>query len=76
MPEPLHYHIDVFYSEDHGGWIAAVPDLQNANASGDTPGKALRERSVVMQIWTESWLENHDAPPPARYRPIELSQAG
>jgi predicted RNase H-like HicB family nuclease len=76
MSDVPHYHINLFFSEDDDGWIAAVPDLQNANAHGRSPEEALREIKVVMEMWIESWLENHDSPPPASYWPAPFSQAG
>jgi predicted RNase H-like HicB family nuclease len=76
MADVPHYHINLFYSDQDGCWIAAVPDLQNANAHGDTPDEALSEIKVVMDLWIESWLTNHDAPPPAAYRPAPAAQAG
>jgi predicted RNase H-like HicB family nuclease len=76
MADLPHYHINLFFSDEDGAWIAAVPDLQNANAHGETPEEALREIAVVMEMWLDSWMDNHDAPPPARYRPAPLSQAG
>ena len=70
MPKTPHYHINVFYSEEDGGWIAAVPDLQNANAFGDTPDEAISEIQVVMDMWHDSWMEKHGDPPPAVYQPL------
>ena len=37
------YHINVFYSEDDGGYIADIPDLRFCSACGDTPEEAVRE---------------------------------
>ena len=64
-----HYHINLFYSAEDEGWIAAIPDLQNCNAFGETPEEALREVLVAMEGWLEVWMQQHEAPPPARYRP-------
>ena len=35
------YHINVFYSEDDGGYIADIPDLEACSAYGTTPHEAL-----------------------------------
>ncbi len=31
------YHIDIFYSEEDGGYIADIPDLESCSGFGDTP---------------------------------------
>lgn len=31
------YHINIFWSEEDGGYIADIPDLQACSAFGDTP---------------------------------------
>ena len=38
-----HYHINVFYSEEDGGYIADIPDLDSCSAFGQTPEQALSE---------------------------------
>jgi predicted RNase H-like HicB family nuclease len=47
----LKYHIDVFWSEPDGAWIADVPDLQSCSAFGDTPTEALAEVEQAMEAW-------------------------
>jgi predicted RNase H-like HicB family nuclease len=37
------YHINIFYSEEDGGYIADIPDLIHCTAFGNTPGEALAE---------------------------------
>ena len=37
------YHINIFYSEEDGGDIADIPDLEACSAFGDTPEIALAE---------------------------------
>lgn len=37
------YHINIFYSEEDGGYIADIPDLESCSAFGQTPEKALGE---------------------------------
>lgn len=37
------YHINVFYSDDDGGYIADVPDLEICSAFGETPEQAVAE---------------------------------
>lgn len=36
------YHINIFYSEEDGGYIADVPDLDSCSAFGKTPEQAPR----------------------------------
>ena len=31
------YHINIFYSEEDGGYIADIPDLEYCSAFGATP---------------------------------------
>jgi predicted RNase H-like HicB family nuclease len=45
------YHIDVFWSEADGAWVADVPDLQSCCAFGDTPSEALAEVEQAMEAW-------------------------
>jgi predicted RNase H-like HicB family nuclease len=47
------YHINIFYSEDDGGYIADIPDLEACSAFGDTPQKALNEVLTAMSLWLE-----------------------
>jgi predicted RNase H-like HicB family nuclease len=37
------YHINIFYSEEDGGYIADIPDLEYCSAFGETPAQALAE---------------------------------
>jgi predicted RNase H-like HicB family nuclease len=37
------YHINVFYSEEDGGYIADIPDLEACSAFGFTPEEALTD---------------------------------
>ena len=37
------YHINIFYSDSDGGYIADIPDLEACSAFGDTPDEALHE---------------------------------
>ena len=36
------YHINIFYSEEDGGYIADIPDLVECSAFGATPGGCAR----------------------------------
>jgi predicted RNase H-like HicB family nuclease len=48
------YHINIFYSEDDGGYIADIPDLDACSAFGDTPVEALHEVQKAKSLWIEA----------------------
>lgn len=64
------YHINVFYSEEDGGYIADIPDLQYCSAFGDTPEQALAEVLIAKRAWLESARKHGDPVPEPRYRPL------
>ena len=45
------YHINLFWSEPDGAWVADVPDLQSCSAFGDTPAEALAEIEQAIEAW-------------------------
>jgi predicted RNase H-like HicB family nuclease len=45
------YHINLFWSEPDGAWVADVPDLESCAAFGDTPAEALAEVETAMAAW-------------------------
>lgn len=64
------YHINIFYSEDDGGYIADIPDLEACSAFGDSPDEALHEVQKAKSLWIEAAkLEGKPIPPP-KYRPV------
>lgn len=63
------YHINIFYSQEDGEYIADIPDLKYCSASGATPEEALREVLIAKSLWLEA-AQKHGKPiPPPRYRP-------
>lgn len=48
------YHINISYSDEDGGYIADIPDLESCSAFGDTPDKALEEVEVAKTAWLEA----------------------
>jgi predicted RNase H-like HicB family nuclease len=46
------YHINIFYSEEDGGYIADIPDLESCSAFGETPEQALKELEVAKMTRT------------------------
>lgn len=63
------YHINIFYSEEDGEYIADIPDLQYCSASGETPEEALREVLTAKTLWLEVAAEKGRPIPTPRYRP-------
>lgn len=64
------YHINIFYSEEDGGYIADIPDLEACSAFGDTPAHALAQVEQAKTAWIEAArLEGKPVPKP-RYRPV------
>jgi predicted RNase H-like HicB family nuclease len=41
------YHINIFYSDEDGWYVADVANLEACSAFGDTPEKALAEVEVA-----------------------------
>lgn len=64
-----HYHINIFYSEEDGCYVADIPDLTYCSAFGATPEEALREVEVAKQAWLEVAEEEGRPIPEPRYRP-------
>jgi len=63
------YHINIFYSEEDGGYIADIPDLEYCSAFGATPEEALAEVEKAKQLWLEAAKAAGKPIPPPRYRP-------
>jgi predicted RNase H-like HicB family nuclease len=63
------YHINVFYSEDDGGYIADIPDLKSCAAFGSTPEVAVREVVLAKEAWLETARAHKKHIPEPRYRP-------
>jgi predicted RNase H-like HicB family nuclease len=64
-----HYHINLFYSNADGGFIADVPDLKYCSAFGDTPQEALSEVLIAQELWLESAKEDNASIPEPMYKP-------
>jgi len=64
------YHINIFFSEEDGGFIADIPDLKFCSAFGETPEKALEEVLVAQKLWLESAEQLGKAIPQPKYRPL------
>lgn len=69
------YHINIFYSEEDGGYIADIPDLEACSAFGETPAKALEEVQKAKELWLQAATAEGKPIPVPRYRPV-IYQAG
>ena len=63
------YHINIFYSDEDGGYIADIPDLKFCSAFGQTPNEALQEVLIAKEAWLDSARKNHLKIPKPRYSP-------
>lgn len=70
-----HYHINVFWSEEDGNWVAEVPDLPGCSAHGRTPTEAAREAEDAMALWLDTAADEGLPIPPMRYRPGKAEAA-
>ena len=64
------YHINIFYSDEDGGYIADIPDLKACSAFGATPEEALNEVAVARAAWLEAARQAGKPIPPPKYRPV------
>lgn len=64
------YHINVFWSDEDGCWVADIPDLKYCSATGDTPEEALREVREAKEAWIEAARATGRPVPEPRYRPV------
>jgi predicted RNase H-like HicB family nuclease len=60
----------IFYSEDDGGYIADIHDLEACSAFGDTPDAALREVQKAKAPWLQVARAEGKPIPPPKYRPV------
>lgn len=63
------YHINVFFSEEDGGYVADIPDLEACSAFGATPEEALSEVERAKYAWLATARETGKPVPEPRYRP-------
>jgi predicted RNase H-like HicB family nuclease len=63
------YHINIFYSDEDGGYIADIPDLDSCSAFGPTPDAALAEVNIAKSAWLEAARSSGKPIPEPRYRP-------
>ena len=63
------YHINIFYSEEDGGYIADIPDLVACSAFGRTPEEALKQVQIAKKAWVGAAKSAGKRVPKPRYRP-------
>jgi predicted RNase H-like HicB family nuclease len=69
------YHINVFWSERSGRWIAEVPDLRYCSAHGDSPAEAVAEAQIAVELWLETARDEGISIPEPHYRPESAARA-
>jgi predicted RNase H-like HicB family nuclease len=65
----IDYHINVFYSDEDGGYIADIPDLPGCSAFGHTPQEAVGELLEAKGAWLETAHADSVPVPAPHYRP-------
>ena len=63
------YHINIFLSEEDGGYIADIPDLAHCAAFGETPEEALGEVLKAKAAWIKAARAEGKPVPPPSFRP-------
>ncbi len=69
------YHINIFYSDEDGGYIADIPDLKACSAFGETPEEALKGVEIAKAAWLEAARHSGKPIPRPKYRPV-IYEAG
>ncbi len=64
------YHINIFWSDEDGGYIADIPDLVSCSAFGATPQEALEQLTIAREAWLEVAREQGKPIPRPSYRPV------
>lgn len=70
------YHINVFWSDEDGSYVADIPDLAHCSAFGATPQEALAEVMIAKEAWLESATEAGKPIPRPQYRPVIYQAVG
>jgi len=70
------YHINLFWSDEDGSYVADIPDLAPCTAFGATPEEALAEVLVAKSAWLDAARERGLPIPVPAYRPAPMSARG
>lgn len=63
------YHINIFWSEEDGGYIADIPDLRACSAFGAGPAEALAQVELAKAAWLAAARAEGKPIPAPSYRP-------
>jgi predicted RNase H-like HicB family nuclease len=63
------YHINVFYSEEDGAYVADIPDLEACSAFGASAEEALAEVEQAKRAWLDAARAAGRPIPEPHYRP-------
>ena len=63
------YHINIFWSEEDGAFVADAPDLESCSGFGETPEEAPRELRRAMEAWLAAARDSNRPIPEPRYKP-------
>jgi predicted RNase H-like HicB family nuclease len=66
------YHINVFWSDEDGGYIADIPDLDSCSAFGGTAEEAVAQVTRAKDAWLEAARAAGKPIPEPRYRPAPI----
>ena len=64
------YHINISYSEEDGGYIADIPDLEACSAFRSTPDEALKQLELAKIAWLEAARDEGRPIPQPKYKPM------
>lgn len=62
------YHVNIFWSEEDGCYVADIRDLDACSAFGETPQEALAEVLAAKQAWLDVARERGVPIPLPTYR--------
>lgn len=65
----MDYHINLFYSEEDGCYVADIPDLTYCSAFGETRKEALAEVLKARDAWLKTARKHNKTVPDPSYRP-------
>jgi predicted RNase H-like HicB family nuclease len=64
------YHINIFYSEEDGGYVADIPDLAYCSAFGETAEEALAAVLRAKALWIEAAKAEGKPIPAPTFKPV------
>jgi antitoxin HicB len=69
------YLVEVFWSEEDGGYFAIAPDLPGCCAYGDTSVEAVQEMDTAIVAWLNAWTTMGREPPKPASKPRQVAIA-